>query len=104
AAATLVLVFATRAPAAQLDSVQSGTATIADTTSSTTVTISSVDTTKSFLVFEVSLNLVDPVNAQISGQLTNATTLTFARAGTSGAVTIKWYVAEFTSGVSVQRG
>src|SRR6185369_12135873 len=39
-----------------------------------------------------------------SGQLTNATTVTFARSGTSGAVTIKWYVAEFTSGVSVQRG
>ncbi len=28
----------------------------------------------------------------------------FERAGTNGAVTVEWYVAEFATGVTVQRG
>ena len=87
-----------------LKAVQSGTTTIANGNSSATATLTAVDTSKAFLVFGVSENTSNPQDGQISGQITNSTTVTFQRVGTSGAVTVKWYVAEFTSGVSVQRG
>src|SRR5689334_7550838 len=102
--ALFVLLTASDGRAAGLKGVKSGTATIADGASSVTATFSAVDMTKSFLVFSVALDSVNPVDAHISGQLTNTTTVTFARLGTVGAVSISWYVAEFTSGVSVQRG
>ena len=91
--------------AAQLNSVQSGTTTIADGSLSTTVTITSVTTSKAFVVFSARLGstTVAPQNGQVSGQITNATTLTFMRFGTVGQIDIKWYVAEFSSGVTVQR-
>lgn len=92
------------AQAAQTKSVQSNTTTLANGNSSVTATISSVDTGKAFLVFGVSLDDATPSGAQITGQITNSTTLTFQRFGTSGDVSIKWYVAEFKSGVTVQRG
>lgn len=92
--------------AAQLTSVQSGTTTIASGTSSATVTITAVTTSHAFVVFSARLGstIADPVDGQVSGQITNATTLTFARKGTVGNINIKWYVAEFPSGVTVQRG
>ncbi len=95
------------AQAAILNSLQSGTATIANGSASTTVTITSVDTTMAFVVSSHSLGsdvTADPVNGHVATQLTNATTVTFSRIGTVGAITVKWYVAEFMSGVSVQRG
>ena len=87
-------------------SIQTGTTTIAAGSASNTATITSVDTTKAFLVFGVSEGNINPQFGQISGQITNATTLTFTRAtaASSPAVTVKWYVAEFSSGVTVQRG
>ena len=45
-----------------------------------------------------------PSASSSSGSIASPTSLTFARYGTSGPVDIEWYVAEFTSGVSVQRG
>jgi hypothetical protein len=87
-----------------LKSVQSGTTTLASANSSTTVTITSVDTTKAFLVFSTSFNDASPGISQVTGQITNGTTLTFARISTGANIAIKWYVAEFTSGVTVQRG
>ncbi len=94
------------AQAAQPKSVQSNTTILAHSKKSVTATISSVDTGKAFLVFGVSLNNTKPKGAQITGQITNSTTLTFQRDGSSGSgdITIKWYVAEFESGVTVQRG
>ncbi|HEY6547364.1 MAG TPA: hypothetical protein VI589_05640, partial [Vicinamibacteria bacterium] len=59
---------------------------------------------RAFLVFGTSMNLVDPRESQITGQITNATTLTFQRLGTGGAVTVSWYVVEFLANVTVQRG
>ena len=90
------------AAAATLNSVQSGTTTI--TGGSKTVTITSVDTSKAFLVFSTRQNEEEPDEVQISGQITNATTLTFDRAADEKTINVTWYVAEFTSGVSVQRG
>ncbi|MEQ9413733.1 MAG: hypothetical protein RIF39_07875, partial [Cyclobacteriaceae bacterium] len=81
---------------------QTGTATMAGT--STTVTITSVDISKSFLVFSSTLDANQPQYYQIGGGITNATTLTFAREGGTGTVSISWQVFEFESGVSVQHG
>jgi hypothetical protein len=87
-------------------SLQSGTFSIAAGSQSSTVTISPVDMTKSFLVFSIRFNDANPGFSQISGQITDSTTLTFKRFTGTGApaVIVKWYVTEFISGVSVQRG
>ncbi|MGD0101042.1 MAG: DUF2341 domain-containing protein, partial [Acidobacteriota bacterium] len=95
------------AQAAVLASLQSGTATIANGSASTTATITSVDITKSFVVCSTSLGSdvpSSPNDVWATCQMTNATTVTFARASTVGTITIQWYVAYFSSGVSVQRG
>ncbi|MGF1666467.1 MAG: tandem-95 repeat protein, partial [Acidimicrobiia bacterium] len=87
-----------------LDNVQKGTATLAGGSSSVTATIAAVDPTKAFLQFSVRGNNSRPGDITVTGELTNATTLTFAREETTGTVTIEWSVVEFVSGVSVQRG
>ena len=85
------------AKAAVLSSVQNGSAVITNGTSITTVPITSVDLSKSFLTFSVRLDNGSPADGQISGQITAANTLTFRRIGTSTNVTIEWSVAEFVS-------
>ena len=87
-----------------LDNVQKGTATLANASSTVAVTIASVDPSKAFLTFSVRGNDTSPENISISGRLSNATTVTFDRVGTSGNVVIDWSVVEFSSGVTVQRG
>jgi hypothetical protein len=87
-----------------LDDIQKGTATIAAGSNSTTATITAVDPTKAFLTWTLRGNDANPDNLAVTGRLSNATTVTFTRAGTVGTVTIEWSVVEFTSGVLVQRG
>lgn len=87
---------------AVLKSLQTGT--VALTGASVTDTITSIDTTKSFLVFSVRYDETSPSLSLTNGQITNGTTLTFKRNGAGGTINIQWYVAEFESGVSVQRG
>jgi outer membrane protein assembly factor BamB len=88
---------------AGIKTVQGGTATMT-TQSTLNVPISSVTLTRSILFFSVAENNVDPSNGQVRGQLTSPTNIQFNRAGTATTVTIRWYVAEFGSSVSVQRG
>ncbi len=94
--------------AATLNSIQSGTATIPFGNTQVVVNLgTAVDDTKAFLVFSTSPDNTAPQYTNISGQITSAgAQITFKRALASGqpAVSVKWYVAEFTSGVSVQRG
>ena len=90
-------------------SVQSGTATIAANNPSTTATLSPAlaDMGKAFLVFSSTVDDNRPEYTWISGQITNTTTVTYERdnGGLAGAaVSIEWYVVEFTTGVTVQRG
>ena len=96
------------AHAVQLNSRQTGSQAIPAGQTSATVNITAVTDAKSFLVFGVSLNDENPENAQVTGQITNCSTtcdeLTFQRDSTTGAVLINWYVVEFVSGVTVQRG
>ena len=87
-----------------LDNIQDGTTVLSNGSSSTTATISAVDTTKSFLTYSIRGSDSDPQDIWVTGVLTNSTTITFAREGTQGNVTIEWAVTEFSSGVTVQRG
>jgi len=96
---------------ATIKSVQSGTVTIADNSASNTATIMSVATDKAFLTFTVRHNDTctnqQARDMQVRGVLTNSTTLTFDRndaASEQGTCVVSWFVIEYTSGVTVQRG
>ena len=101
----LVLAAAPMSKAASLKAVQSGTVVLPGAGTSVTDTLSpAVDTSKAFLVFGISGNDNSPDDMHVSGQITNGTTVTFERFGTTGNIVVHWYVAEFLSGVTVQRG
>ncbi len=108
-AATLVfgcVALAAPAHAAVISGVQTGTA-VSTTNGPLPVTIGSIDPTKSILFFETSHDSDRPVGSSVRGTITDATTLTFTRVTdevTPSPITIRWYVATFASGVSVQRG
>ena len=86
------------------DNIQSGTVTLAGGSSSTTATIAAVDPTRAFLTFTVRGSDNSPDDLLVTGELTNATTVTFAREGVTGTMNVEWSVVEFVSGVTVQRG
>ncbi len=96
--------------AATIQSVQSGTNTIAAPNSAITVTLpQAVTPSNSFLIFSTSSNGPAPNNTFVTGQLdaSNGAALTFSCAiapGPATPVSIQWYVAQFTHGVTVQRG
>ncbi len=81
--------------------VQSGTTSF--TTVSTDVTITSVDLTKSFLVFSYRVDNNTPSQILVRGQISSATNIHFERIAGTATVNVAWYVAEFTTGVTVQR-
>lgn len=83
---------------------QSGTTTIANGSTTRTIAITAIDRSKSFLVFSSTIDSNQPQHFQVGGAITNATTLTFARTGNTGVVSISWEVFEFESGVYVQHG
>jgi hypothetical protein len=106
AAVLCVCAAAQDAGAAVLQQVQSGT-TVNTTNGTQTIAISSVDITKSFLIFQVRSSGDRPVNTTVRGRLASATTIQFERSTNEGAplaINIQWYVATFGSGVVVQRG
>lgn len=90
---------------AVLSGIQRNTATIANGSSSVTVSITPIDRTKSILLFGFSkVGNSAPTDDCIRGQLTADGQIVFARTGTVNAVTINWQVITFSSGVTVQRG
>ncbi|MEO8521297.1 MAG: hypothetical protein ABI603_08040, partial [Acidobacteriota bacterium] len=96
------------ASAATLQQVQSGTA-VNSANGIQTITISSIDPTKSFLIFEAASDSNRPVGSTVRGRLASATTIEFERVTNGVApepapINIQWYVATFGSGVKVQRG
>ena len=115
AAASVMLAFFTLAlmcavpavaEAAVVQQVQSGTA-VNNANGVQTITISAVDTSKSFLIFQARSSGDRPVNSLLRGRLASATTIQFERVTNEGAplaINIQWYVATFGSGVTVQRG
>ena len=94
------------AHAAVISSVQTGTV-VSTVDGTLTVTITSVNPAQSVLFFETRHNSDRPVGSMVRGRLATATTLEFTRVTNDAnpvPITIRWYVAHFSSGVSVQRG
>lgn len=96
------------ASAAAVQQVQSGTA-VNSANGIQTITISSVDPARSFLIFETRHDSNRPVGSLLRGRLASATTIEFARVTNGTApepapINIQWYVVSFSSGVRVQRG
>ena len=87
-----------------LEGVQSGTATLSPGSSSVSVPITAVDPAKAFLVFGVEEDSNYPGNSEVSGRLSGGNAVVFERTETGDTVAIRWQVAEFQSGVRVQRG
>jgi len=86
--------------------VQSGTATNS-ANGTQTVTISSVDPAKAFLLFSIRHNSNEPRGSFIGGEIASATTIEFNRntsESTPVDIDIRWYVVEYSCGVKVQRG
>ena len=96
--------------AASWTAVQSGTASISSNggTNTLTVPITSVDPSKSFLIFQSRHNGNRPVNSMIRGRVATATSLEFVRVSNEVApgvpIDLQWYVVEIPTGVNVQRG
>jgi len=84
--------------------VQNGSATLGAAATSVDVTLAAIVTAQSFLTFSTSFNDANAAGGQVSGRILDSTTLRFERAATGSVITLKWYVAEFDSGVAVQRG
>jgi hypothetical protein len=98
------LLSATASESAVIDSVQTGTTTLGPGVSQVSVTVTAVTMARSVLFFGVQEDNVDPANGHVRGRLTSTTNIAFDRADTATTVLVRWYVAEFASGVSVQRG
>jgi hypothetical protein len=83
-----------------------GSTTIAAGAATQRVAVQQLDPSRSFLVFGTRFDSAAPADIEITGQITSPTELTFARASTanSPAAPVYYYVAEFQSGVLVQRG
>jgi hypothetical protein len=100
----------TEGQAASANSVQSGAATINSNggTNTLTISISAIDTAKSYLIFQTRHDGNRPVSSMIRGRIASGTTLEFVRVSNESPpgvpVDIEWYVVEFSSGVRVQRG
>lgn len=91
---------------ARVSGVQKGSTT-STAIGTKTVTISAVDTTKSFLTFTVRSAGNEPEDSRVLGSLASSTTLTFQRNGDNASpptITIEWSVVTYSCGVSVQRG
>jgi hypothetical protein len=88
-----------------------GTARLLDATTFTQAVLpAAVDPSRSMLVFTARLDTAAPSCGAVSGQLEDATTVTFARWincpswATNSRVDVVFAVVEFASGVTVQRG
>jgi hypothetical protein len=91
---------------AGIKNVQSGTATSV-ANGITTVPLSQVNMSRSFLIFNSRHDSNRPVGSEIGGRIASPTTLEFERVTneiTPIPMTIQWYVVEYYSGVRVQRG
>ncbi|HEU4341099.1 MAG TPA: hypothetical protein VFU31_05965, partial [Candidatus Binatia bacterium] len=88
-------------------SVQRGLTTIPSGAASATVSLSSVDTSKSFLItsFRAAARL-NGIESKYTarGAITNSTTLSFNRVSSSDSVDIAWEVVTLNDGTTVQRG
>jgi len=91
---------------ARVSGVQKGSTT-STAIGTKTVTISAVDTAKSFLLFTVRSTGNEPEDSRVLGSLASSTSITFQRNGDNPSpptITIEWSVVTYACGVTVQRG
>src|SRR3989337_1463897 len=104
----LVLISGKQAQGAAIKSVEKGTATFASGQNTLPVTITKVDTSKTIVWGGISWGGGRFASSNANGtrfgfQLADSTTLNLQRLGSPAQATVaEWYVAEFTSGGSVQ--
>ena len=101
-----LLCFVSPSQGAVLSGVQSGSQVIS-VSGATEININSVDPSKSFLIFQTRHNSNRPVGSVLRGRIKDSNTLEFVAvsdASISIDMGLQWYVVEFQSGVSVQRG
>jgi hypothetical protein len=87
------------------DAVQTGTCSIADGQTSGTCTIAPalVRKDKTFFVFQAtSAGASTPANSDVRCSLTDTSTITCDRNGTTGAISIRWYTVFVPNGMTVQ--
>ena len=90
--------------AAEINLIQSGT-TSSNGNGVVTVDVTSVDMSKSFLIFQTRHSSNRPAGSTVRGELASATQLKFTRVTTdSSTINIQWYLVEYANGVAVQRG
>ena len=100
----LNLIF-TSATLAAVKTVQSGTLTSTGNGTNTVTLGVGVNPTNSFLIFNTRHNSGVPGGSMIRGRLVNSNSVEFVRATTeTSTMNIQWYVAEYSTGVKVQRG
>ncbi len=89
-----------------IKSIQRGSYTFDDTTSSVNITISAVDLNAAIVLFSHKYisGITTPYNVLIWARLTSPTTLELARAQAQGQQQVEWQVVEFNNVKSVQRG
>jgi hypothetical protein len=93
------------APRACVTSVRSGTLTSSGNGTVSATLSPAVNPATSFLIFQTRHNSGNPPDSTVRGQIASSTSVSFTRVTTATtAVTIQWYVVEYGSGVTVQRG
>jgi hypothetical protein len=74
--------------------VQRGSLSIMGTNSSSTATVTAVDTSKTILLISTSGGS-EFSNTLVRAQVTNSTTLTFRRAGGGANISVEWQLIEY---------
>jgi autotransporter-associated beta strand protein len=99
----LNLIF-TSAAQASIKAVQSGTFTSAGI-GTNTVSITAVNPTNAFLIFNARHNSSVPGGSMVRGRLSASNSVEFARVtAETSTINVQWYVIEYSAGVRVQRG
>ena len=97
--------FSVALSAAEVSSLQRGTAQSTGNGDVVVTLPQSVDPSRSVLFFSSRHNSDRPPGSMLRGRLSGSTTVTFTRVSNqTSAIDINWTVVEFASGVSVQRG
>ena len=101
----VVALFSVTLSAAEVSSLQRGTAQSTGNGDVVVTLPQSVDPSRSVLFFSSRHNSDRPPGSMLRGRLSGSTSVTFTRVSSqTSAIDINWTVVEFASGVSVQRG
>ena len=84
-----------------INNVQTGTIAFSASDTSKTATLTSVDTSKCFILIDWQTTEGSVQSCLFRGVLTNSTTITVDRDTAAGTATIRWWAIEFSAGLTV---